>query len=173
MTDAPRRTIDSGPTPRDSIDRVVAGWAAARPELDVSPIGVIARLTRVNALVRDRVEDVFTRHGLTAAGFSLLATLVRLGHPHAATAARLREELGIASSHLAELVASLAASGLVRRSAGRDAQVELTPEGLVAFEACAPEHLATERELLATLTEDERDALAILLRKLLVSLEAA
>jgi DNA-binding MarR family transcriptional regulator len=171
VSSRPRRTIQAGPAPRDSIDRVIAGWAAVRPDLDVAPVAVISRLARVNALVREELDVVFAQHGITADGFALLATLVRLGAPHRATAAQLLEELGAAPDELSSLAERLARSGLVRRTAGADAIIEATPDGLELFEGCAPDHLATEARLVASLTEDERDALAILLRKLLVSLE--
>src|SRR5438045_7690966 len=65
----------------DSIDRVVAGWARALPELPVSPIEVIARLQRVRGYIDQELETTFAEAGITGPGFSVLATLARLGEP--------------------------------------------------------------------------------------------
>ena len=35
---------DSDCVPRDSVDALLASWAAARPDLDFSPVAVVARL---------------------------------------------------------------------------------------------------------------------------------
>ena len=36
---------------RDAVDRVTAQWAAVRPDLDSSPIGVVGRVSRLALLV--------------------------------------------------------------------------------------------------------------------------
>jgi S1-C subfamily serine protease len=54
---------------------------------------------------------------------------------------------------------------------GRGAVISLTERGSELFEAAAPEHLANAAELLAGLTETERDDLGALLGKLLHTLE--
>ena len=54
---------------------------------------------------------------------------------------------------------------------GRGALISLSERGRELFEACAPEHLENSRELLAALTDHERDQLGDLLGKLLHTLE--
>jgi hypothetical protein len=56
---------------------------------------------------------------------------------------------------------------------GRGSLVILTGRGRELFEACAPDHLANAGELLAGLSEQERDQLGRLLGKLLYTLEDA
>jgi predicted metalloprotease with PDZ domain len=56
-------------------------------------------------------------------------------------------------------------------SDGRGALVSLTDRGRELFEACAPEHLANAHEVLAGLSEPEREQLGQLLGKLLYTLE--
>jgi DNA-binding MarR family transcriptional regulator len=48
--------------------------------------------------------------------------------------------------------------------------VTLTEAGRAALDAALPDHLDTERELLAGLSAGEREQLAVLLRRFLVAL---
>ena len=55
----------------------------------------------------------------------------------------------------------------------KDGAVALTDAGRACFERVVPEHLRTERRLLAALSAEEQELLATLLRKLLVSFEGS
>src|SRR5205085_1907846 len=150
----------------DAVERVLAGWRGTRPDLDVEPIAVLARLARLRAQTDHRLEATFARHGLRAASFAVLATLVRLGAPRVPQR-RLAGELGLTAGTLSVRIDRLVADGLVTRepdpSDGRGALIALTERGREAFEACAPEHLASARGLLAGLEDEEREQLASLL----------
>jgi DNA-binding MarR family transcriptional regulator len=158
----------------DSIARVLAGWRAARPELPVEPIAVLARLARLQAQLAPRLEAVFARFELHSADFAVLATLVRLAAERVPQR-RLGAELGLSAATISLRVDRLVRRGLVERRPdpddGRGTLILLTASGRELFEACAPEHLANARELLAGLTELERDQLGDLLGKLLYTLE--
>jgi DNA-binding MarR family transcriptional regulator len=160
----------------DSVERVLAGWHATRPDLDVEPIAILARLARLRTEVDHRLDAVFKRHGLRAPSFAVLATLVRLDIP-SVPQRRLADELGLTAGTLSVRIDGLVSAGLVTRepdpSDGRGALIALTPEGLEAFEACAPEHLTNARGLLCGLEDHEREQLAALLGKLLGTLEHA
>lgn len=162
------------PESTDSIARVIAGWNATRPDLPVEPIAVTARLARLQAELTPRLEEVFVRFGLRSADFSVLATLVRLEHD-AVSQRRLGAELGLSPGTISLRIDRLVRHGLVERHPdpddGRGAVITITAPGRDLFEACAPEHLANARELLAGLTDDERERLGELLGKLLDTLE--
>jgi DNA-binding MarR family transcriptional regulator len=51
--------------------------------------------------------------------------------------------------------------------------VQITPTGRDIVDRALPDHLASERRLLSSLTPDERDTLAALLKKVLAGLEQA
>jgi DNA-binding MarR family transcriptional regulator len=53
----------------------------------------------------------------------------------------------------------------------RGIMVELTPEGLALVDAVAEGHVENERKLLASLSDDEQQTLAELLKKLLLAFE--
>ena len=159
---------------QDSIARVIAGWRATRPELDVEPIAITARLARLQTVLGPRLEEVFTRFGLRGADFAVIATLVRLGD-EPVSQRHLASALGLSAGTVSVRVDRLVKRGLVQRHSdpddGRGALLSLTEPAQKLFEASAPEHLANASELLAGLTEREREQLGQLLGKLLYTLE--
>jgi DNA-binding MarR family transcriptional regulator len=151
----------------DHVDHIIEQWAAERPDLDVSPMAVIGRLSRAATRVDARLDATFARHGIDGAVFDVLATLTRQGAPYRITPAQLADDAMITSSAVAQRLNRLVTLGLVRRLPNPDDRrstlVELTPAGADLVARVLPEHLATEQELLSGLTADERDTLAALL----------
>jgi len=160
----------------DPVDRLLAQWRAERPDLDVSPMAVVGRLSRVARHVDAAQRATFSHHDLDPAAFDVLATLRRTGDPYALTPGDLMRSAMVTSGAITQRVDRLQARGLVRRSPhpddGRVVLVSLTPSGLALVDRVLPEHLATEERLLAGLTRRQRDALADLLRTLDGSLAA-
>jgi DNA-binding MarR family transcriptional regulator len=160
---------------RDSVDEILAMWAIERPDLDFSPVGVITRLARVRAHVDAAVSTVFARFGLSPADFQVIVALRRTGSPYRLPQARLMTQLALTSGTISVRVDRLSQRGIVTREQdphdARISLVRLTDEGLRLFDAIAPVHLANEERLLSALDENEREHLADLLRRLLVSFE--
>ncbi|WP_413355132.1 MarR family winged helix-turn-helix transcriptional regulator [Microbacterium sp. 1P06AB] len=154
----------------DHVDRILAQWRSARPGLDVSPMAVIGRLSRAAAVVDARLAETFASHGIDAGTFDVLATLARQGEPFRITPAELAADAMITSSAVAQRLNRLDRLGLVVREPnpddGRGKFVRLTDAGRELLDRVLPDHLATEREILAPLTAGERSALAGLLSKL-------
>jgi DNA-binding MarR family transcriptional regulator len=179
MTPRPAQTSHALAEPRDaavedSIATVIEGWKASRPDLNVEPIAITARLARLQAVVAPRLEAVFERFGLRGADFAVLATLVRLAG-ESVSQRRLAAELGLSAGTISVRIDRLVRRGMAVRQPdpedGRGAVISITDGGRDLFEACAPEHLANAGELLAGLTECEREQLGRLLGKLLYTLE--
>ncbi|AZS43071.1 MarR family winged helix-turn-helix transcriptional regulator [Microbacterium oleivorans] len=154
----------------DHVDRILAQWRRARPGLDVSPMAVIGRLGRAAAVVDARLAATFASHGIDAGTFDVLATLARQGEPFRITPAELAADAMITSSAVAQRLNRLDRLGLVVREPnpddGRGKFVRLTDAGRELLDAVLPDHLVTEREILAPLSVEERDTLAGLLSKL-------
>jgi DNA-binding MarR family transcriptional regulator len=166
----PSRNID---VTTDSVDRLLQSWGAVRPDIDLSPVAVVARLGRLRRIFEAELETVYAEHGLTGPDFSALVTLRRLGGA-AVTQTELMRELGLTSGTVSVRVDRLVARGLAeRRADGRVARVSLTDAGAELFERVTPAHVAAEERLLAALDADERATLAALLRRLLVSFEGS
>jgi DNA-binding MarR family transcriptional regulator len=161
--------------PSDSVDRLLAGWGKARPDLDLSPVAVIARLGRLTRTIDAELEATFAEHGLNGAEFQTLVTLRRLDEPAGVSQRQLMRELNLGSGTVSTRVEHLLQRGLVTRETDqedrRNSRVALTPRGLALFERVTPAHVATENRLLAGLDPQQRDQLTGLLRTLLVSLE--
>jgi DNA-binding MarR family transcriptional regulator len=170
-----RRTAPEEPhAVDDSVAAVIRSWRETRPELQVDPIAITARLARLQTVLTPRLESVFARFGLRGADFAVIATLVRLGR-ETVLQKRLAAELGLSAGTVSLRIDRLVRAGLAQRGPdpvdGRGAVVSLTEQGRELFEACAPEHLANAAELLAGLSEPEREQLGQLLGKLLYTLE--
>lgn len=158
----------------DHVDLVLRQWAAQRPDLDVSPMAVIGRLSRVSLLISAQLRATFAAHGLDPASFDVLATLRRSASPHQLTPSELMRSSMVTSGAITQRLDRLEGRGLVTRtpseSDGRGVLVALTGEGRALIDRALPDHVDTENRLLAGLTDTRRDALADTLRELLVSL---
>ncbi|MFI7677084.1 MarR family winged helix-turn-helix transcriptional regulator [Actinophytocola sp. NPDC049390] len=157
----------------DHLDMVLEQWAAVRPDLDASPMGVIGRLSRLARVLDTELNRTFAEHDLDRPSFDVLATLRRNDRP--LTPAELMRSSMITSGAVTQRVDRLAARGLVARTPsptdGRVVHVSLTDEGRALIDRALPDHVANEHRILAALTEEDRDALADVLRRLLTSLE--
>jgi DNA-binding MarR family transcriptional regulator len=165
------------PGPRDSVDRLLASWAATRPDLDLSPVAVIARLSRLRRIFDAELAATFAEHGLDGPDFSALVTLRRLDQPGGVTQRQLMRELNLSSGTISVRVERLADRGLVSRATDpddrRNSLITLTQAGHAVFDAVTPAHIATENRLLSALSGQQRGELACLLRTLLVSFEGS
>jgi DNA-binding MarR family transcriptional regulator len=161
--------------PADDVDAILAQWARQRPDLDVSPMGVIGRIARAARLLERELETVFQAHGLDGAGFDVLATLRRSGSPFVLSASALADAMMVARSSTTSRIDRLEAQGLVARvpddSDGRGIGVSLTVAGLAVIEDAVAAHVANEARLLAALPAAARERLAADLRTLLATLE--
>lgn len=159
----------------DHVDRVLEQWAVERPDLDVSPMAVIGRLSRLTQLVRTELARTFHAHGLDAASFDVLATLRRAAATHRGlTPAELMRASMVTSGAITQRLDRLQAGDLVTRTPsdtdGRVVHVRLTEAGRALIDRALPDHVETEHRLLAALTGPESAALADTLRTLLESL---
>ncbi|MFC0113047.1 MarR family winged helix-turn-helix transcriptional regulator [Kibdelosporangium aridum] len=158
----------------DHVDMVLEQWHQRRPDLDVSPMGVIGRLNRVNRLISGELEKTFARYDLDRASFDVLATLRRSEPPHHLTPNDLVKSSMVTSGAVTQRLDRLEKRELVRRSRnevdGRSVVVSLTDKGWDLINEVLPEHIATENRVLAGLTAKQRDTLAKTLRELLESL---
>jgi DNA-binding MarR family transcriptional regulator len=156
----------------DHVDRILEQWAREKPGLDVTPMAVIGRLGRAAASVDARLAATFASHGIDPATFDVLATLTRQGEPYELTPAGLAADAMITSSAVAQRLNRLEAVGYVSRhpdpADGRGKIVRLTEEGRRIVDRVLPDHLDTERAVLAPLSAREQAQLAELLSRLVV-----
>jgi DNA-binding MarR family transcriptional regulator len=160
---------------RDHVDRVIAQWAQVRPDLETSPVAVVARLGRAAEYLSAGIDAHLKEFGLSRAGWDVLASLRRAGPPHRLSPTQLYVALMRSSGAMTHRLHGLERQGLIKRVPDRrDARgmlVELTRKGIVLVDRIAPLHLDNERALLEPLSHDEQQAVAQLLRKLLLAHE--
>lgn len=160
---------------RDLVDRILEQWHRERPDLDTSPMGVIARISRLSRFLERQVEKVLAEHGMNESQFGVLAALRRAGPPYCLSPTALYNSLLISSGAMTNRLERLTAAGLVKRVPDpkdrRSILVMLTPKGLRAIEEAVRAHTENELRLLEPLTRAERETLSKLLRKLLLNFE--
>ncbi|WP_176478322.1 MarR family transcriptional regulator [Mesorhizobium sp. WSM3876] len=159
----------------DRASKAIEQWRKERPDLDVSPMGVIGRLNEVSSLIaRDHLAPVFARFGLQQGEFDVLATLRRSGAPYALTPTDLYEATMVTSGAMTARLDRLEKADLIRRaphpSDRRGIVVQLTTKGRELTDEALDAHVANEHQILAGLTREEREILASLLQKLIGSL---
>ncbi|WP_246081860.1 MarR family winged helix-turn-helix transcriptional regulator [Nocardioides litoris] len=151
----------------DHVARLLEQWRVERPDLDVSPMGVIGRLHRLAARLDEELRPVFAAAGLAAGDFDVLAALRRSGAPYELTPGELGATTMVTSGAVTKRVDRLVAAGHVERRPcaddARSRRVRLTAGGLVLVDRLVEEHVANEHRLLDALEPGEREALAGLL----------
>lgn len=169
-----RYVIDDGrtATARDEVDQLVAAWQRERPELDVAPMAVLSRVTRLaHHLDRER-SAAFAAHGLELWEFDVLAALRRAGAQARLSPGQLIKETLVTSGTMTNRLDRLAARGLLLREDHphdrRVVLVRLTDEGRQAVDAALTDLLDAERRILAGLAPEQYGHLADALRQLLL-----
>jgi DNA-binding MarR family transcriptional regulator len=161
----------TGQATRDEVDTIVEAWRRERPDLDVAPMEVLSRISRL-ARHLDRIRaNAFSAHHLESWEFDVLAALRRSGPPYRLSPGQLLRETMVTSGTMTKRVDRLAARRLVARQDHPDDRrgvlVQLTEPGREVVDAALAELLAAERGILAALEVTEHDQLTRSLRLLL------
>ncbi|HEX4790911.1 MAG TPA: MarR family transcriptional regulator [Actinospica sp.] len=169
-------TAPAGPGTRDEVDRLVTAWRRERPDLDVSPLEVLSRVTRLARHLDRARRTAFTERGLETWEFDVLSALRRAGTPYQLSPGQLLTQTLVTSGTMTNRIDRLAAKGLVVRGPDpndrRGVLVRLTDSGRELADAALTGLLKNERDLLAALSEERLDELAGLLRELTAQFEA-
>ena len=159
---------------RDGVDVIIEQWRRERPELDPSPIGVIGRISRLARELEARLEPVYREHGLEPGWHDVLATLRRTGPPYRLRPSDFSGSLMLTSSGTTKRLDKLERAGLITRSPDPDDRrgvtITLTDEGRALIDRVTEAHMDNEARLLEGLSAPEREQLAGLLRKLVLTL---
>jgi DNA-binding MarR family transcriptional regulator len=168
--------ILAAPLLRDEVDDLVAAWRAQRPDLDVEPMEVLSRISRLARHLDIARRGAFAEHGLESWEFDVLSALRRQGPPFQLTPGALLRATLVTSGTMTNRIDRLAAADLVRREPDprdkRGVLVTLTDLGRARVDAALAGLLRRERMLLAGLDTGERQHLADLMRILLAPFDA-
>lgn len=159
----------------DPVDKILAQWKKERPDLDVSPMGLIGRTTRLANYLKKAIGKTFAEFDLNPGEFDVLATLRRTGQPYRLSPTELFKSMMVSSGTMTNRIDGLEKVGLVERipdpSDRRGTLIHLTDKGFTRIEAALEAHVANEHRILEVLDAPEREEFSKLLRKLLISLE--
>jgi DNA-binding MarR family transcriptional regulator len=166
--------IPGQPTTGDRVDRIIEEWGERRPDLDFSPLEVVARVLRAAHHLQTRLDGIAAAYGLSHTGDLDVLTDLDRAPPYERTPSELAEALLVTTGGMTVRLNRLQGAGLIERrpnpSDGRGVLVRLTTTG----KALAEDALATLLQIQATdirgLEPSARTDLAGLLRALLVGL---
>jgi DNA-binding MarR family transcriptional regulator len=162
---------------RDEVDDLTAAWRDQRPDLDVEPLHVLSRVSRLARHLDIARRSAFAAHGLESWEFDVLSALRRAGPPFQLTPGALLRATLVTSGTMTNRIDRLADSGLVFREPDprdrRGVLVTLSERGREVVDAAFTDLLDREQALLAGLPAAQRRVLADLLRTLLAPFDAA
>ncbi|MXG91567.1 MarR family winged helix-turn-helix transcriptional regulator [Nocardioides flavescens] len=157
---------------RDEVDELTEAWARERPDLDLAPVEVFSRISRLGRHLDLARREAFTASGVEPWEFDVLAALRRAGAPYELSPGRLLRATLVTSGTMTNRVDRLAERGFVERHPDpadrRGVLVRLTGEGRTAVDAAFTALVDAERSFLSDLPAGEQQELARLLRRLLV-----
>ncbi|MEO1402419.1 MAG: MarR family transcriptional regulator [Cyanobacteria bacterium J06635_1] len=160
----------------DPVDKILAQWQRERPDLDVSPMGVIGRLLRLSKHLERFLKPTFSEFGLSLGDFDVLATLRRSGDPFQLSPTELFSTLMVTSGTMTNRLDRLEKAELIRRmpdpSDRRGTLIRLTDKGFDLIEQAIEAHVENEHRILSAAESLDRETLDRLLRELLLSFEA-
>lgn len=159
----------------DVVDRIQSEWAEVRPGLDVSPMEVIGRISRLSRIIDKRLAENFGLHGIDQNWiYDVLATLRRGGEPFELSAGEIGRQTMVTTGAITNRIDRLEERGLVERAFvptdRRRVMIRLTVAGRELVDGVAESHYAFESQLLSALGLGERRELAGALRSVLVNL---
>ncbi len=130
-------------------------------------MALIGRLVRLSALLTGEMNVTFAKHGLNAASFDVLATLLRSGPPHSLSPNKLLDTMMVTSGTMTNRIDQLVKDDLVARIPNpndkRSVHVQLTEKGLAKIDAAVTEHVETQKRLIAGIDVYEQSELNRLL----------
>lgn len=159
----------------DKVDQIVQQWSQERPDLDTRPMAPLGRLYRVFHHLSVDIEAVHKTYGLSTGEFDVLATLRRSGAPYCVTPTKLFRTAMLSSGAMTNRLNRLEKKALIKRLPDPDDRrsllVKLTEDGLLLIDNAVEAHLKKEHDLLAMFSEEEQQALDLMLRKWLAAFE--
>ena len=160
----------------DEVDRLVRGWRKALPDVDVTPLEVLSRVSRLARHLDRQRTIVLARHDLEIWSFDVLSALRRAQAPQHLSPGQLLAQTLVSSGTMTNRLDHLEKWGLVRRrpdpSDARSVRVQITAAGRRRVDSALADLIEREQAILASLDDHERDVVAGLLRRVVAPFDA-
>src|SRR5690349_18852950 len=154
---------------RDVVDRLIARWREARPDLDPSPLEVVGRVIVLAQHLERGIEVALEKHNLSLGQFDILATLRRHGKKGGLTPTQLLESVVLSSGGMTARLDALADAGYIYRKPNpadrRMVVIELTAKGRRVIDGATKTRFAEAKSSLPPLSATEMTTLTGLLRR--------
>jgi len=161
----------------DAVDKKLAIWAAQLPELDLATEGVVGRIQHLDKRLRRSMEETLSEFGLDYGQWVVLGALRSAGPPYRRSAGALAKVLDLTSGAMTSRLDRMESAGLVQRLPDPDdrrgVKIEITDKGSQLWRDAVGVQAAKEQMVAAALTPTEKERLSELLRRLVLSFEAA
>src|SRR5207302_3455823 len=136
-----------------SLDRLLGRLVTALDSgFSGSMDGTSRRMASIALHINTEAEAIFSRFGVTHAGFQVLASLYRAGPPYRRSPSGVARGLMLSAAGLTGRMDQLERAGLLERNRDRDDRravvVELTPNGRRLVRAAFPVFVASHARLL-------------------------
>ena len=160
---------------KDLIDRLISDWKDERPDLDPSSMRIVGRIIILGKTLEKRANDILAEQGLIYTDLDVLATLRRSGKPYCLSPKQLMESVLITSGSMTALLNRLTKLKLIKRIKdehdGRMYKACLTKKGIVLIDKAIEDRFDEAADAVKGLSAKDQKALAVLLKKLIKSLE--
>src|SRR3954447_24881156 len=160
---------------RDEVDELTEAWARERPDVELGPVAVFSRISRLARHLDLARRAAFSAHEIESWEFDVLSALRRSGAPYELSPGRLLRATLVTSGTMTNRIDRLADRGLVERNPDPDDRrgviVRLTREGKTTVDGAFTTLIEAEKELLAQLPAGQQRELAGRLRRLLMPFE--
>lgn len=160
----------------DHVDKILTQWQRERPDLNVAPMGTLGRIKRLHQSLMRGMEKTWAAYGLNDSSFDVLATLRREGAPYALSPSDLMASTMVTSGTMTHRLQQLEKADLIERvknpADGRGFLISLSEKGLALIDEAVAAHVATQAELVSSLSDEQRVQLDELLKQFLAGLES-
>ncbi len=159
----------------DEVDRLVEAWRRELPDLDVEPLHILSRLTRLARHLDLARRATFAELALEGWEFDVISALRRAGEPYELSPGALVAQTLSTSGTMTNRIDRLTDRALVERRPDphdrRGVRVRLTRAGASRADEAICALVERERAFLAHLPPAKRTALTGLLADLLATFE--
>jgi len=160
---------------QDSVDRYIAGFLRAYPQIDSEIEGIVDRICKLNKYLVTTLEDTVVEQGLDHAEYKLLVRLRSCAPGARESAGELSRNLVMSSGGMTNLLDRLEERGLVRRVPDpgdrRSVLVELTAAGKKTVDRAVSTEASREESFFEDLGPGERKELNEGLRRIVHAFE--
>lgn len=160
---------------KDIVDDLLQQWAAERPRMNVSALGVVVRVQLLAKLLQKNTAEALERHGLKPWEYDVLSVLRRQGDPCEMPASEIAQAAMLTSGAMTTRIDGLEKRRLVKRRRNRidrrSVLVRLTGKGRRLVDAAILTRLEDANAVLARISVKDRQQLAQSLRGLMVNLD--